>query len=141
MTYSMASFGVAAEPACPEGQFMTAYGCMTKEQWDQAAKDMLSHLPPPCDDPEKMRQMFRDVGIPVAMPDSSYDKKQASMIAILRWCQENEIDCRDDQEVCDALVEESAEARAGTSTGTIVAVVAVGAVALGGVVYLSRRRA
>lgn len=116
---------------CPKGEFMTAEGCVPEG-------DLLAHMPPPCDDPEKIRAMFRDVGIPVAMPDSSYDKKQAAAIAILRWCQENEIDCRDDQAVCDALVKESSEA--GVSTGVVVAIAAVGLAAAAGITYLATRK-
>lgn len=140
MTYALSRFG-ADEPAplvpngsaCPEGEIMTAGGCVPE-------KELFAHLPPPCDDPEKIRDMFRKVGIEPAMPDSSYDKKQSAMIAVLRWCQENSIDCSDDQAVCDALVEESEKAEAGVSTGAIVAIAAVGVLVVGGAFYLSRRR-
>jgi hypothetical protein len=119
--------------ACPKGEILTANGCVPEG-------DLLAHLPPPCNDPDKMRQMFRDIGLTPAMPDSSYDEKKAAVVAIMKWCVENDIDCTDDQAVCDALVEGSEEARAGISAGTIVGIVAVGAVAAGAVIYLSRRK-
>jgi hypothetical protein len=116
---------------CAEGEIMTAGGCVPE-------KELLSHLPPPCDDPDKVREMMKKVGIPVAMPDSSYEKKNAAIVAIGKWCQDNDIDCSDDQAVCDALVKGSSEA--GVSTGTVVVLVAAGAIVLGGAYYLSRRK-
>lgn len=111
---------------------------MTAGPFGETNEEALAKLPEPCNSPDKLRALFEKTGVETAVPEDPFEKKLAAMEQVARWCRENEVDCRDDLAVCNALLKDTSNGWwSKQSTGVKIAIGVGGVAMVGGVAYLA----